>query len=119
MGIVNRLREIIASYDSVERIKEALFDLALDVRQIERERASSQPPNRFAIAIPAESRWDSFKQGYVEQVARTIYYIDGKAYCSKIIAIKLVREADGIGLRDAKDVVDALEANALVAKARF
>lgn len=119
MNILSTLRTLILQDNSVEVIKEALFNLALDVRQQERDQPAKQTDSRFAINVPAESRWDSIKQVYVEQPARIVYFIDGAAYMSKIISIKVIRERDGIGLRDAKDIVDRLEETAITAKARF
>lgn len=67
---------------------------------------------RFALTLSATKLWcGEDAQTYALTPARTIYFIDGFITESKILAIKQVRSIDNVGLRDAKDFVDALAIN--------
>jgi ribosomal protein L7/L12 len=84
----------------------------------EAEVRTAFPPNRFAIQLPATQVF--ITEGYLgdggryaEAPARTVYFIEGFATESKILAIKQVRQLDNSGLKEAKDFVDGLAARPL------
>lgn len=71
---------------------------------------------RFCVRLKGYPLWvrhNDVDGRYVDVPERYLFCIDGFWTESKIFAIKELRTLDGIGLRDAKDIVDALQVHAI------
>ena len=120
MNILDRIQNMLDRatdaivYDADNLINLRLFAVRTlnDLRDLKGgtpEPARRLDTRRFALTLSACERFDFGTGASVKDGERTLYFIGSLVTQSKILAIKEVRSIDGIGLKEAKDLVDGLQ----------
>lgn len=121
MNILDRIQNMIdratdaITYDADNLVNLRLFAVRTlnDLRDMKgldgAPQAFSEPTRRFALTLSAGDQFDPYTGENVTVNERTLYFIGALVTQSKILAIKEVRSVDGIGLKEAKDLVDGLQ----------
>lgn len=115
--IVEKIRSFFKQddYTTVGDVRSFLFDLALELQKNTLLDGGGTrlvaPLSRFCVNVEVPAFWNSVTGKYDGFGTTTsVFFIDGKVFTSKIYAIKYLRTIDNLGLKEAKDFIDSLQA---------
>lgn len=101
---------LVTTRDALRDLSARLETDDVTPRPVARDFQLVHPSALVSIQLPNQEHLESWNRQQVAQRMPELvtYVFDGKATTSKIYAIKYVRSRDGIGLREAKEYVEAL-----------
>lgn len=109
--VIARLRNGLIYDTEADHLKSRILQAYEDMLMLTAREKPKAPGTRFCLSLDEGQRWNNVTGEYERDAGRDVYFIDGFITESKILAIKQVRTLDGSGLKEAKDLVDALQAN--------